>query len=130
MGLSGAAYSRGSQNVATRDGSVDGRWVAVDESGWDGEQLFGRADRFLSIGSVAIDDEDAAGIVDQLRLQGRLSQPPELKFGQFSSNQLRLSALSALLGPGGALEGRVGIYLVDKHYFATAKIIDVFLEGN
>ncbi len=53
-GLSGADYARNNQATATRDDNVAGRWVAVDESGWDGEQLYARADRYLSIGSVAM----------------------------------------------------------------------------
>lgn len=128
MGLSGVAYSASSRSGPTRDDEGDGRWVAVDESGWDGEQLYGRADRFLSIGSVAIDDEEAAEIVGKLRRDARVSQPAELKFSHFDGKELRLAALAALLGPGGTLATRASVYLVDKHYFVTAKIIDVFLE--
>lgn len=128
MGLSGAAYSLSSHTGPTKDDDGDGRWVAVDESGWDGEQLYGRADRFLSIGSVAIDDDEAAEMVDKLRGDTGLSRPPELKFSHFDGREARLAALAALLGPGGALATRAGVYLVDKHYFVTAKIIDVFLE--
>jgi hypothetical protein len=33
-----------------------------------------------------------------------------------------------VLGPGGSLADRSGVYLVDKRYFVTAKIIDLLLE--
>jgi hypothetical protein len=128
--LSGPDYARNTQVTATRDDDTAGRWVAVDESGWDGEQLYRRADRYLSIGSVAVDDESAAQIVDRLRRDAGLSQPPELKFAHFTGQRsgTRLEALAALLGPGGALAGRAHVYLVDKHYFVASKIIDLLLE--
>jgi hypothetical protein len=127
--LSGPDYARNTHVTATQDDAA-GRWVATDESGWDGEQLYGRDDRYLSIGSVAIDDGTAAQIVDQLRRDARLSQPPELKFAQFAGqrNSARLEALATLLGAGGALAGRARVYLVDKHYFVAGKIIDLLLE--
>ncbi len=128
--LSGPEYAGSNQIDATCDGDVAGRWVAVDESGWDGEQLYARADRFLSIGSVAIDDESAAPLVARLRQDAALKQPPELKFAQFAGQKSgsRVRELAALLGPDGALGGRVNIYLIDKHWFVTAKIIDLLLE--
>jgi hypothetical protein len=124
--LSGPDYVRSNQDAPTRDGAA-GRWVAADESGWDGEQLYRRADPYLSIGSVAIDDETAAPIVQQLRADARLPQPPELRFAQFKSRN-RLEVLAGLLGPGGPLAGRTRVYLVDKHYFVASKIIDLLLE--
>jgi hypothetical protein len=107
-GLSGADYARNNRAIATRDDNVAGRWVAVDESGWDGEQLFARADRYLSIGSVAIDDDSAALIVNELRQDTGLRQPPGLKFSQFTGQRggHRLDALAELIEPQGALAGR------------------------
>jgi hypothetical protein len=124
--LSGPDYVRNTHAGATRDGPAL-RWVAADESGWDGEQLYDRADRYLSIGSVAIDDATAEEIVGQLRRDARLSQPPELKFAHFRDGN-RLEVLAGLLGPRGGLAGRAHVYLVDKHYFVTGKIIDLLLE--
>jgi hypothetical protein len=100
-GLSGPGYVRNNWVTATHDDDVAGRWVAADESGWDGEQLYARADRYLVIGSVAIDDESAATIVEQIRRDAALSQPPELKFNQFGGRRgdKRLEVLVALLGP-------------------------------
>ncbi len=131
-GLSGPDYACANRTAATRDDDVAGRWVAVDESGWDGEQLYGRADRYLSIGSVAVDDESAARIVDRLRHDTALTQPLELKFAQFAGSKRsnRLEALAALLAPQGPLDRRAHVYLVDKHYFVTGKIIDLLLEEH
>jgi hypothetical protein len=130
--LSGHAYVQYTQASPTHDSDVSGRWVALDESGWDGEQLYGRSDQYLSIGSVALDDESAALIVEQLRDAAALTQPLELKFRQFTGqkNRGRLEALAALLEPGGALADRAQVYLVDKHYFVTGKIIDLLLEEH
>jgi hypothetical protein len=125
--LSGPDYARNNQVTPTQDDGTAGRWVGADESGWDGEQLYRRTDRYLSIGSVAADDKSAAQIIDRLRRDAKLSQPPELKFAQFKSG-IRLELLAALLGPNGALADRVSVYLVDKHYFVTSKIIDILLE--
>lgn len=129
-GLVGDDYTVYTRAEATCDDESAGRWVAVDESGWDGEQLYGRADRYLSIGSVALDDEAASSIVERLRQDTRIRQPPELKFGQFAGSADRIEALADLLGPGGALAGRAHVYLVDKHYFITSKIIDLLLEEH
>ncbi|MFJ9085430.1 hypothetical protein ACIRL3_23715 [Streptomyces sp. NPDC102384] len=130
-GLKGAKYARRNQVDLTADVGGDGRWVAVDESGYDGDQLHGaQRSRYLSIGSVAISDSEAEPIVEEIRKATRL-QAPELKFsGTFAGqkNGQRRLVLSGLLEPGGALHGRASVYLVDKHYFVVAKLIDLFVE--
>lgn len=130
--LNGREYQRNNQVSLTRDDENSGRWVAMDESGWDGEQLYQRTDRYLVIGSVAVDDTYAAPIVEQLRRDVGLLQPPELKFSHFAGrkNSDRLLALSNILSPGGALDGRAMVYLVDKHFFVAGKIIDLLLEEH
>ncbi|MFD8916107.1 hypothetical protein [Streptomyces sp. NPDC059575] len=129
-GLPGSKYARRNQIDFTADAG-DGRWVVADESGWDGDQLHGvRRSRYLSMGSVAISDADAEPIVEEIRKAIRL-QAPELKFsGAFAGpkNGQRRLALSGLLEPGGALHGRASVYLIDKHYFVVAKLIDLFVE--
>jgi hypothetical protein len=130
-GLLGPSYARRNQLGPTADTEGGGRWVAVDESGWDGDQLHGeQRSRYLSIGSVAISDTDAEPIVDEIRTATRL-QAPELKFSKVFAgpkNGQRRSVLSALLAPGGDLHGRASVYLIDKHYFVVAKLIDLFVE--
>ncbi|MEU5796204.1 hypothetical protein ABZ800_22190 [Streptomyces sp. NPDC047813] len=130
-GLLGPNYARRNQLSATTDIGGEGRWVAVDESGWDGDQLHGeQRSRYLSIGSVAISDADAEPIVDEIRTATRL-QAPELKFSKAFAgpkNGQRRSVLSALLAPGGALHERASVYLIDKHYFVVGKLIDLFVE--
>ncbi|MHC3475307.1 hypothetical protein ACYF6T_42505 [Streptomyces sp. 7R007] len=130
-GLPGPNYARRNQLGATADITGDGRWVAVDESGWHGDQLHGEdRGRYLSIGSVAISDADAAPVVEEIRGATRL-QAPELKFSKAFTgpkNSRRRSVLAALLAPGGALHGRASVYLVDTHYFIVGKLIDLFVE--
>jgi hypothetical protein len=82
------------------------------------------------MGAVAISDADAAPIVDEIRTATRL-QAPELKFTKpftGEKNGQRRAVLSALLSPGGTLHGRASVYLIDKHYFVVAKLIDLFVE--
>lgn len=130
-GLFGEHYSRRNRPQPTRDGEPTGRWIALDESGWDGDQLHGGdRSRYMIIGSVAISDEDAADLVDDLRRTTRV-QAPELKFGTSFARDgqtQRRKALAALLGPGGALEQRASVYVLDKHYFIVGKLIDLFVE--
>ena len=116
--------------MPTRDGSSFGRWVAADESGWNGEDLYRPGDPYFVIGSVAIDDETAAPLVEDLRRAAGISQAIELKFRHFTNSDRRLHALAEFLDSGGPLADRTGIYLTDKRYFVTAKIIDLLLEEH
>lgn len=75
------------------------RWVASDESGWDGEQLL-NGSRYLVYASVAIDDAQAAPVVMQLREKAGTRQAPELKFRQFKDRPLRRAVLRELWGTG------------------------------
>ncbi|WP_328855393.1 DUF3800 domain-containing protein [Microbispora hainanensis] len=129
--LLGDRYSRRNYPSHTQDGNPPGRWIALDESGWDGDQLHGGdRSRYLVIGSVAISDNDAAGIVETLRREARI-QAPELKFAKSftaQSHASRRQALKELLAPKGPLEGRASVYVVDKHYFVVSKLIDLFVE--
>ncbi|MGQ4479318.1 hypothetical protein [Streptomyces sp. SAS_276] len=65
-GLLGANFSRRNRQAPTDDHAGTGRWIAIDESGYDGDQLHD-GDRYVTLGSVAIDDAEAAAIVDALR---------------------------------------------------------------
>ena len=131
-GLSGPAYVRYSRDTLTVDGGPDGRWIAADESGWDGEALFQPTEPYMTIGSVAIDDGDADTVLALLRRDAGIEQAAELKFGHFARgrNQRRLEVLAGALRPGGMLAGRVRIFMIDKRFFVTAKIIDLLLEEH
>ncbi|MEU0438121.1 hypothetical protein ABZ153_42420 [Streptomyces sp. NPDC006290] len=67
MPQTGEKYTQLNQPEPTADGTDFGRWIACDESGWDGEQLVGRQRRFMVYASVAVDDTEAAPLVQQLR---------------------------------------------------------------
>jgi hypothetical protein len=56
----------------------------------------------------------------------------QLKAAQFtgSRDERRLDALADLLAPDGPLANRISIYMVDKHYFITGKIIDLLLDEH
>ncbi|MEV0495674.1 hypothetical protein [Streptomyces atratus] len=130
-GLFGEQYSRRNRPQPTRDDDRTGRWIALDESGWDGDQLHGgNRSRYMTIGSVAISDEDAADLIDNLRKTTRI-QASELRFSTSFARDgqtQRRKALTALLGPGGPLEQRASVYILDKHYFIVGKLIDLFVE--
>ncbi|MER6342334.1 DUF3800 domain-containing protein [Streptomyces tendae] len=117
----------GTQSDPTADSDTAGRWVACDESGWDGEQLIGRRGPYFVYAAVAIDDAEATGIVEELRAETRY-QAPELKFRDFKKRSIRRDALRRLWGDGGALEGRCWAFVFEKEYAAVAKVIDLLLE--
>ena len=127
-GLRGGKYAHRNHSGPTRDGTPLGRWIATDESGWNGEDLYRPDDPYFVVGSVAMDDMAAESIIGDLRLAAAIKRPSELKFQHFVSNARRLQVLAEVLGPGGPVADRAGIYLTDKRYFITAKIIDLLLE--
>jgi len=111
----------------TSDGAVDGRWIACDESGYDGEQLLSPG-RYMAVSAVAVDDVEAEGIVRSLRERARIKpDAPELKFKLFK-RQDRADLLSELWLPGGVLHERCSVYLVDKRYGVMSKVVDLLLE--
>ncbi|WP_407989081.1 DUF3800 domain-containing protein [Kitasatospora sp. CMC57] len=130
-GLTGEKFSRRNQPDPTRDEADSGRWLAIDESGQDGDQLHGRG-RYFVLGAVAIDDAEAAEIIGELRAQARIqATAPELKFQRNfggAGDSGRRELLAALLGPSGPLAGRSIVYLVDKHYMISAKLVDLLIE--
>lgn len=130
-GLLGEKFALRNQPAPTQDDAELGRWIAIDESGYDGDQLHGRG-RYMILGSVAIDDAEAAGILDTLRLQARIqASAPEVKFQTMftgAGQGARRRLLADLLAPGGPLATRASIYIIDKHYFVVAKLVDLLVE--
>jgi hypothetical protein len=127
--LGGRRYATHLYDRLTDDRIGVGRWVASDESGWDGEQLMDRTDRFLTVGSVAVDDSAAEEIVSELRERARLDQGAELKMSMFRrGNSRRTQALEALLGEADLLNGRFSVYFTDKRYMACSKLVDLLVE--
>ncbi|MFE1986045.1 hypothetical protein [Streptomyces mirabilis] len=130
-GLLGANFSRRNRQEATDDRAGIGRWIAIDESSYDGDQLH-NGDRYMILGSVAIDDIDAAAILDTLRREtGIQKSAPEVKFQKMFAGATagrRRVLLGELLAPGGPLHERASVYVIDKHYFVVAKLVDLLLE--
>lgn len=127
MALTGLGFAVRNRELSTGDGAQDGRWLAVDESGWDGEQLHDRQLRYLTVAIVAVDDEAASGIVNDLRDAVRQRQAPELKFRHLRTMK-GAAAFLDVFGAGGALADKCLAYSVDKEYSAVAKIIDLLVE--
>ncbi|WP_370380950.1 hypothetical protein [Catenulispora sp. GAS73] len=129
--LLGEKYRRRNRVDPTRDGDPEGRWIAIDESGWDGEQLLGASrSRYLIIGSVAISDEDALPIVEAIRREARIASA-ELKFSTSFARDGRSrqrGVLNEILRHDGPLGSRASVYVVDKQYVVVAKLIDLFVE--
>lgn len=126
--LRGPDYVVADHDSLTDDSQGTGRWVACDESGWDGEKLLGRSDRFLSIGSIAIDDSRATEVIDLLRDRARVHQGIELKFAMFANGSHRAEALAEVFADPSGLAGKISIYFVDKHYVAASKFVDLLVE--
>src|SRR5687767_12298363 len=109
-------YARYNQQAMTSD--ADGRWIACDESGNDGENLIARTPVFVS-GSVRLDDAAAASVVRALSTAVSSRQrTAEIKFSDFDSPQ-GVSALAWATGRGGPLRGRAHVYVADKRYVAA-----------
>ena len=127
MPLTGPGFAVRNRDLSTGDGAQDGRWLAVDESGWDGEQLHDRQRRYLTVAIVAVDDEVASGMVSDMRDAVGQRQAPELKFRHLRTMK-GAAAFLDLFGAGGALADRCLAHAVDKEYSAVAKIIDLLVE--
>ncbi|MFJ8053699.1 DUF3800 domain-containing protein [Streptomyces luteogriseus] len=127
MPLTGPEYQRLTQTKPTLDSETDGRWIACDESGYNGEDLLS-AGRYMMVAGVAVDDAEAELIVRDLRSQTNIQATVrELKFKHFQRGD-RLQKLSRLWRPGGVLHGRCSVYVVDKRYAIMSKVIDLLVE--
>lgn len=121
-----ASTSPYNQVGPTLDDGTAGRWVACDESGWDGEQLMNGGPYFV-YAAVAVDDSEAELIVERLRAETG-AKAPELKFKDFKGRPGRRDALRRLWAEDGALQGRCWAFVFEKEYAAVAKVIDLLLE--
>ncbi|QES51892.1 hypothetical protein DEJ50_32640 [Streptomyces venezuelae] len=98
MPLTGDAFTQYSRTEPTQDSTASGRWIACDESGYGGEQLLNNG-RYLVYASVAIDDVEAAPIMQELRRAARI-QSPELKFKSFQNNAAAGTCCAGCGSPG------------------------------
>ncbi|PKH40720.1 hypothetical protein SAMN05192575_105185 [Nocardioides alpinus] len=126
--LSGSGFAARYDGSTTDDATQ--RWVATDESGWDGEQLIGRFDRFMTIGSVACDDEHGERVLQSLRRAANLGATGEVKFKHLRRNPGRLEALAETMVSTDLLGNRCMIYVVDKHFMAASKLVDLLIEEH
>lgn len=99
--------------------------VACDESGWEGSNLAtGRSD-VIAYASVRLSVESAAERIQELR--GRAGHPA----AEYKASHLlradRRSAVTWLLGPGGALGDNARVHLTEKAYFVVGRVLDLVL---
>lgn len=102
--------------------------IACDESGSDGENLVKGGSRVFALGSTDLVMEEAREVMADLRAATGFAGN-ELK----SSTLLKSKYLAVTLGvfgPGGALDGRAKVFLVDKWYMAVCKIVDLVIEEH
>lgn len=98
------------------------RVIACDESGSEGETLIGAADRVFVHASVDVELDQAEQVIHQMRTEMR-AQAAELK----TKTALAARNRSHLLRAIGPLIGHSNIYLVDKHYYATVKLVELLI---
>lgn len=92
--------------------------IACDESASEGENLIASRHPVFVHGSTSLPLAEAEDFIARLRAATR-AQAPELKSGPLLTLRNRRALLDALP----TLEGRANIYLVDKSYFITAKMV-------
>jgi hypothetical protein len=95
--------------------------IACDESGYEGEKLVGGVTDVFAHASVRIDEETAAECIAELR--GRIRSPATMyKAGHLLRSKHR-AVLLWLLGPDGPLLGNAQVFLVDKTYFLSSRLV-------
>jgi hypothetical protein len=95
--------------------------IACDESGYEGEKLVGGVTDVFAHASVRIDEETAAECITELRK--RIRSPATMyKAGHLLRSKHR-SVLLWLLGPDGPLLGNAQVFLVDKTYFLSSRLV-------
>jgi hypothetical protein len=102
--------------------SVLPRVIACDESGSEGETLVDAADRIFVHASVDVELAHAEELIERMRVDMR-AQASELKTKTALAERNRSHLLHAI----GPLFGKSNIYLVDKHYYATVKLIELLI---
>ncbi len=99
--------------------------IACDESGSEGENLIGGNTDVFAHASVMMSVEAAANCI--LELRSRIRSPAE----QYKANHLlrekNRPTLIWFLGPSGPLLGHANVHLIDKTFFAIARVVDLLL---
>jgi hypothetical protein len=95
--------------------------IACDESGYEGEKLVGGVTDVFAHASVRMDEETAAECIAELR--ARIRSPATMyKAGHLLRSKHR-SVLLWLLGSDGPLLGNAQVFLVDKTYFLSSRLV-------
>jgi hypothetical protein len=100
--------------------------VACDESGSEGEHLIGGNTDVFAHGSVRLDPEQAAAIVQDVR--DRIRSPATEYKANHLLRQKQRAVLEWILGVEGPLLGVAHVHLTDKPAFVLAKLVDALVE--
>jgi len=102
--------------------------IACDESGSDGENLVEGTSRVFALGSTDLSVDEARALMSHLRVATGFAGT-DLKSSILLKPKNR-GVLLGLFGPGGDLDGRTKLFLVDKWYMAVCKVVDLVIEEH
>src|SRR5690242_9314680 len=100
--------------------------IACDESGSEGDRVFDSANRVFTHAGVHLSTDRARVILTELR--GRLrAQSLELKARHLLRGPYARDTRHWLFGESGPLAGSTTVWILDKEFFLTSKIIDLLV---
>jgi hypothetical protein len=105
--------------------------IAGDESGSDGENLITPTHQFFTYGTVDLSKEEASSTIENLRRAIGSTKAEADSAGELKSSGLvkkHRRVLAEFLSPEGALGKHASVYVADKSYFLTCKLISLFVE--
>lgn len=114
--------------ASERSDGVESTEIGCDESGAEGENLVDGGARVFALGSTDLTVHEAGELMQRLRVETGCVGRELKSTGLLRPN--RRAVTLALFGPGGALDGRAKLCLVDKVYMAVCKIVDLVIEEH
>lgn len=107
--------------------------IVGDESGSDGENLSRPTHRVFSYGTTSLNKADAQALVEATRKSigstaVEASSSAELKFPKLIRKHRQV--VDGLFEPGGPLDGKASIYLIDKDKFLAGKMVSLLIEED
>ena len=99
--------------------------IFLDESGFTGDDLYNSDQRFFTIASTIVGDDEARDILASCfpRYQG-----PEYKFANIWKRETSRHGLRALASKIPTLADRVFLWIIDKRFCLLTKMIDYLVE--
>lgn len=99
--------------------------IFLDESGFTGDDLYNPEQRFFTIASTIVGDDEAGSILERCfpRYQG-----PEYKFANLWKRGTSRHGLRALASEIPSLADRVFLWIIDKRFCLLTKMLDYLVE--